>query len=546
MCNHAHNPSDQVPHGAALEHGQAHEAHHLQWSRRTFLRSIGIAGGVSMMAGGMPVTLLKGAFLEMALSLSPADRVLVLIRLKGGNDGLNTIIPLQNYGTYQALRPQIRIPANQITSLNSAFGIPQTMNDLMPLWQEGAMKIVHGVGYPNQNLSHFRSTDIWSSASNANVVDESGWLGRLLVEQYPDYLTNPPEVPPAIQIGSAGNITFMDGDNVNLAVSLTNPDELAEIAALGQLYDVQNLPPCLYGEQLGFVRTVANSLYFYAQRIKQAFDSSSTQANYQDGPLWRQLALVARLIKGGLGTRLYMVTLDGFDTHAVQNQSHPALLAQLASAVRAFYQDLAAGQRAQDVLCMTQSEFGRRPEQNASGGTDHGAAAPLFLFGPGLNGNGFVGTAPSLTNLDNDGNLIFSTDFRRIYATALEHWLCIPPATVDAVMGQSFARLPLGLQCSPSTSVTEAVAPGIEHEARYLSHREVVIAYALPAAAQVRVEVFNMLGQPVATLVNARLEPGRHEARFVAPHGYIPGGQYVYRISAGQAAVSRIIRLAGH
>lgn len=539
MCDqHNHTP----PAGSALEHGEAHEADHLRWSRRSFLRSIGITGGVSLMAGGMPITALKGAFLEMALANSPTDRVLVLIRLKGGNDGLNTIIPVHDYGTYQSLRPQIRVPSNQIIPLDSAFGMPQAMSDLQSLWGDGAMKVVHGVGYPDQNLSHFRSSDIWASASPANVIDESGWLGRLLVEQYPDYLSNPPEIPPAVQIGGTGNITFMNSDNVNLSVSVTNPEELAEIALLGQLYDILDLPDCLYGEQLGYLRAVANSTFIYAQRIKNAFDNSSTDATYQDGPLWRQLALVARLIKGGLGTKLYMVTLDGFDTHAGQSQSHPLLLAQLAGAVKAFYEDLTPTGHAGEVLCMTQSEFGRRPEQNASGGTDHGAAAPLFLFGAGVNGSGLVGTAPSLQNLDNNGNLVFSTDFRRIYATVLENWLCIDTETVDAVMGQSFPRIALGLDCV-ATGIAGEAAPGIRHEVRYITGREVVISYHLPSAARARVEVFNILGQPVALLADAWHMQGTHEVTFSSASRRLPAGQYVYRISAGQSAVSRSMRL---
>ncbi|MBP8239486.1 MAG: hypothetical protein KAX50_05980, partial [Saprospiraceae bacterium] len=305
--------TNKLPLGSSPDHGAAHENNHRQWSRRSFLRSIGITGGVSLMAGSMPLMALKGTFLEMALANSNSDRILVLIRLKGGNDGLNTIIPVSDYGTYQALRPQLRVPSNQIISLGSSFGMHPQMADLQPLWQDGAMKVVHGVGYPDQNLSHFRSSDIWASASPANVIDDSGWLGRLLMEQYPDYLTNPPLIPPAVQIGGVGNISFMDGENVNLSVSVTNPDELAEIAQLGQLYDVQNLPDCFFGEQLGYLRTIANSTFIYAQRIKDAFDNSTTDATYQNGSLWEQLALVARLIKGGLGTQLYMVTLDGFD-----------------------------------------------------------------------------------------------------------------------------------------------------------------------------------------------------------------------------------------
>jgi uncharacterized protein (DUF1501 family) len=193
-----------------------------------------------------------------------SDRILVLIRLKGGNDGLNTIIPVGDYGTYQALRPTIRVPQNEILNLNTAFGIPKTMAAAQTMWQDGKMKVVHSVGYPDQNLSHFRSSDIWASASDSNVTDDSGWLGRHLQQLYPDFLLNPPALPPAIQIGSVGNLAFTDSNNVNISVSVNDPNELYEIAQLGQLYSLDNLPDCLYGEQLGYMRAVANSTFVYA------------------------------------------------------------------------------------------------------------------------------------------------------------------------------------------------------------------------------------------------------------------------------------------
>lgn len=531
--------------GSALEHGEAHERDHRRWSRRNFLQSLGIAGGSSILLGNMPITALMNSPLAYALMQGESDRILVLIRLKGGNDGLNTIIPIGDYGTYQALRPTIRVPQNEILNLNDAFGIPKTMEKANALWQDGAMKIVHSVGYPDQNLSHFRSSDIWASASDAQVVDDSGWLGRYLQQLYPDFLMNPPALPPAIQIGSVGNLAFTDTNNVNISVSVNDPNELYEIAQLGQLYSLNNLPDCLYGEQLGYMRAVANSTFVYAEVIKNAYDATTNQVQYPTGGLGRQLALVARLIKGNLGTKFYMVTLDGFDTHARQSEIHPGLLRELADSISAFYLDLAFVQKDKDVLSMTISEFGRRPEQNASNGCDHGAAAPLLLFGEGLNGNGFVGTAPDLQNLDNNGNLKFGTDFRQIYATILENWLCINANTVNTVLGKNFTRLNLGLTCMGTTSLSGIAAPSIQHEARYISSQQIDIQYNLPQSTQVRVDIFNVLGQAVATLVNEYQMSGQHKVTFT-PKGLLASGQYFYRIQAGGSVVGQAVRVVNH
>ena len=541
MCNH--DKKNHPRHGSAIEHGQAHEQDHQMWSRRMFIRNLGIAGSVSLMLGKMPITAMASSPLAWALANSENnERILVLVRLKGGNDGLNMIIPVFDYGTYQANRPGIGIPLAQITNLNNEFGIPNSMADVMPLWQDGRMKVVNSVGYPDQNLSHFRSADIWASASDANVVEDSGWLGRFLEGQFPDYLTNPPSVPPAIQIGGSGNLIFNNSDAINMGVIVDDPNALYEIAQNGQLYDTTNLPECYYGDQLGYLRTIANSTFRYTEAITQAYDASTNAAAYDNG-FAQQLALVARLIKGGLGTRLYMVTLDGFDTHAGQNNIHPNLLNTLAKGMKAFYDDLGVGGFAKDVLSMTFSEFGRRPEQNASGGTDHGAAAPLLLFGEGLNGNGIVGENPDLHNLDPNGNLQFSTDFRQAYATLLEYWLCVDADTVDGVLGQSFTRMPeLGLDCAP-TPVFEPLALQLKHWATY-EGGQVGIYYILPEGMPVQVQIFNMLGQPVATLFNGYQPAGQHRHVFHADRARITAGYYVYSIQAGRQVFSQKLRVA--
>lgn len=542
MCNHHNdNQKEEKRLGSALEHGQAHEQDHRRWSRRTFMRNLGIAGSASFLLGKIPVTALAASPLGFALSNSNSDRILVLIRLKGGNDGLNMIIPVYDYGTYQSYRPTIRVPQDQITDLGGGIGIPSYMDGMHSLWQDGKMKVVHDVGYPDQSLSHFRSSDIWASGSDAGQQLASGWLGRFLENEFPDYLVNPPEEPPAIQIGGAGNLVFTNSDLFNMSVIVNNPQELAQIAQNGQLYDPTDVPDCYYGEQLTFMRSVANSTFKYAGVINQAYSAATNAVDYQFN-LGAQLALVARLIKGGLGTQLYMVELDGFDTHALQTQTHPFLLFQLSQAVKAFYDDLAEGGVAHRVLCMTHSEFGRRIEQNASGGTDHGAASPLLVFGNGVNGNGFVGTQPNLQNLDNTGNLIYSVDFRRIYATVLEYWLCIESADVDGVLGQSFERLPqLGLDCAP-TSTRQAQPPAIDHRLAY-GDGEVIIMYDLPEAANVTVQVFDMIGRPVETLFSGYQLAGEHSVAFRDRQARLAAGIYVYSIKVGRQAYSGKIRM---
>ena len=198
-----------------------------------------------------------------------------------------------------------------------------------------------------------------------------------------------------------------------------------------------NLPGCTYGDQLGFMRGLTNTTYKYSKVIKAAYDSSQNVVSYynpDDDPkpqLGKQLEIIARMIKGNLGTKIYMVTLDGFDTHANQIDRHQELMTDLSSAVSKFYEDLAELEMDKDVLSMTFSEFGRRVNENGSEGTDHGTSSTTLLFGGGLDGNGILGSEPDLTNLDRSGNTTATMDFRELYATVLKEWLCIEPASID-------------------------------------------------------------------------------------------------------------------
>lgn len=545
MCNHdKKNNHKQPKRGIALEHGQAHHKDHQDWSRRTFLRQMGIAGTASFLLGKMPLTAITSSPLAMALnSATNEDRILVLIRLKGGNDGLNTIIPLFDYGTYQSARSNIAIPQNEVINLTGELGMPGTMSALENMWLDGQMKVVNNVGYENHSLSHFRSTDIWSTASDADETLNSGWLGRLLEQEFPDFLNNPPMTPPAIQMGSAGNLVFSNTDGFDMSLNVANPEQLYSIAQTGQLYDPLAVPDCHYGEQLSYLRSVANNTFRYAEVVADAYSEGTNSVEYDNNSLAEQLALVARMVRGGLGTRLYMVVHDGFDTHANQNNNHPALMNQLARAVQHFHEDLADGGYGDRTLSMTFSEFGRRIEQNASGGTDHGAAAPLLMFGEGLNGNGALGGLPDLQEVDENGNLQYTTDFRQIYATVLEQWLCIDGNLVDQVMGETYERLGgLGLNCVPVSTWAPQEVSSIDLQAYYHAG-QLYLNYELPTASPVEITLYNMLGQPMKKVFNGYQMSGSQ--RFSLPLSDIgwAAGVYVVNVRVGSQQYSKQIRL---
>ena len=510
----------------------AHDQEHATWNRRSFIQALGLAGAGSMMLAGTNVSATAPSPLSVALSGSENDNILVIIRLKGGNDGLNTVVPLYDYGTYSNLRPTIRHQENELLSLSPDFAIPNYMSALESVWGEGNMKIIHGVGYPDQNLSHFRSSDIWATADAINV-EPTGWWGRYFEDLYPDYLINPPEAPPAVQIGSIGNLIF-EGSGSNYAFSVANPDQLANIAQTGGLHDVVNLPECVYGDQLLFLRAQTNTTFTYAEVINDAYTSSSNEASYIQGTLSDQLAIIARMIKGGLGTKVYMVSLNGFDTHADQVNKQRTLHEDLANSIKHFYEDLASTGYDDKVLGMTISEFGRRPYENGSNGTDHGAASPTFLFGAGLNGNGFVGAHPEInaSAWDNNNNLVPSTDFRDVYASVLTDWFCLDPSVVNTILlNENYQTLNLGFNCQGLNTQNFANVSHFSHVATYRDNRT-FIEINMQNSAHVEVKLINILGQEMVTLCNEILTPGNHiidvKARANTRLAY---GQYIYRIN---------------
>lgn len=394
------------------------------------------------------------------------DHVLVIVQLSGGNDGLNMVIPVADYSNYYNARTNIAIPQNRVLSIAgvTGTGIHPSMTGLQTLFTEGKAKLVQAVGYPQPNFSHFRATDIWMSASNSNQEVYSGWAGRYLNYEYPNFPTGYPSMdmpdPLAIQIGSTTTLTTQ-GPTVNMGMSITNPTNFYNL--INGTTDPAPATPA--GKELKFIRQVNQQTQKYSTVIKAAANAVTQQVTYPtNNSLADQLKIVARLIAGGLRTRVYMVSFGGFDTHSVQvNASdttignHATLLQRVSDAIKAFQDDLKFLNVEERVVGMTYSEFGRRIKSNSSTGTDHGAAAPMFLFGSQIDA-GMLGVNPAIpANATVNDNIPMQYDFRSIYATLLEKWFCLEKTVVDSLfppnINNQLQSLPL-IKTGACTGVT--------------------------------------------------------------------------------------------
>jgi uncharacterized protein (DUF1501 family) len=387
-------------------------------TRRNFLKSSALLS----LAPTVPGFLARTA---RAVAPERDARVLVVLQLDGGNDGLNTLVPFAD-PEYAKLRPSLKVATGRLLKVNDRFGLHPSLTGFSKLLEAGSLGVVPGVGYPNPNRSHFRSMAIWQSARfDPEEHNGLGWLGRALDGS--DKAGNPaallvgPESPPVALRGRRSVAAALDR-----VEDLTLIEPMARATPAGSSEDL-----------LGFVRRATLDSYATADRLA-GLAGKGTDAAYPDTGLGRRLRLAARLLKADLGTRVFYAVQSGYDTHASQNFQHAGLLNELAGAVKAFFDDLTAAKIADRVALMVFSEFGRTVKENGSAGTDHGTAAPVFLAGPGVKA-GVTGTQPSLTDLAG-GEPKMTTDFRRVYATLLEDWLGMPAA---AALAGPFEKLPL-------------------------------------------------------------------------------------------------------
>ena len=565
-------------HHTSPHKGKDHEGHDLEhkaWSRRSFLQALGIAGSGSMLLGSQYLTASAPSPLTAAISMAETDNILILIRLSGGNDGLSTVIPIEQYDMYANARPNIYIPESKILKLTDEFGVPTYMKSLQPLWGEGQFKAVHGVGYEGQSLSHFTGSDIFSNTDLTTTGfsgEPTGWMGRHFEDIYPDYLITPPEAPAAIQIGNFGSLVF-EGNETNYAFVTNNIDQLEQIADTGLQYSLDQalFDQCMYGDQLRFLRGMSNTTLEYAGKIYDAAQRGQNQVEYQNNDFARQLKLLARLIKGNLGTKVYMISMGGFDTHGNQPLAHERLMTNLSVAVNNFYEDIAFTNQDEKVLSMTFSEFGRRIFENGSNGTDHGKASPTLFFGSGLNGSAFVGDHPSLEDPNERGNLEYTMDFRDLYGTVLAEWLCVDRTLVERhLLGHPYKAINLGFNCSGETFDDIAYSDGdptpptpldprdpiaidptpelleaIVHKPFYPTEKTPHIYLEMPFTAHVDIQLFNIMGQNLGTIYNEIMTQGSIEINIRERMSkFIATGKYIYRIRVQDKKMSKSVMVA--
>lgn len=348
------------------------------------------------------------------------DKILVVIQLSGGNDGLNTIIPYRN-DTYFQLRPKISIKPEKILKVSDELGFNAAFEKLQGIYDQGYMGIINNVGYPNPDRSHFRSMDIWQSA-NAKEYLNTGWLGRYLDANCDGAEHNAIEIDDTLSLALKGEAikSMALKDPARLYRETQNPF-FKTIAESRPPEDADPIVSYLYKTA---AETVSSANYIYNHTKVY-----SSNAAYPDNDFGNRLKMIGKLINSGVNTRVYYAALSGFDTHINQNGQHEKLLKQYAEAVEALIHDLDSKGNFDRTLIMTFSEFGRRVSENASAGTDHGTANNVFLYGKSLKQNGFFNSTPNLNSLD-EGDLIYQVDFRSIYATILNRWLSAEPSKI--------------------------------------------------------------------------------------------------------------------
>lgn len=421
-------------------------------NRRDFIKLSSVAtaylpialSGFSLFAGEKP----KGLEFE-----EDNDNILVLVQLQGGNDGLNTVFNMSQYNNLQSVRSNIIIPDTDLLSLNDETKLHPSMTGMKKIWDQENMGIIQNVAYPNQNRSHFRSTDIWNSASSSEDYISSGWLGRFFSENHSEFPTGYPNTdnphPFAITLGTIISETCQ-GSNANFSMALIDPDNPGTAA----VSNTGAIPANCYGDTLKFVNDTVSQTNAYASVVQNASNTgnnlSDKYENTNNNNLAGKLKNVARLISGGLKTKVYVVQLGGFDTHNnqivegdVTKGKHSELLNELSSAIEAFQDDLKLLGIDNKVVGMTYSEFGRRIRSNDGLGTDHGTAAPLFLFGNCV-ANQVLGDAPEIdTEVDVLEGVQMQYDFRNIYSTILTDWLGASQTESNTVLFDNFDALPL-------------------------------------------------------------------------------------------------------
>mgnify|MGYP001814363820 CR=1 FL=1 len=502
-----------------------------------------------------------------------SNRKLVLINLAGGNDGLNTLIPLNQYDDYKGrLRRTIGVAENSLIELdttlggNKQIGLNPALQPFKSIYDQGRLRIIQSVGYPFFNKSHFKSTDLYLTGNDGDSLDNgrnSGWIGRFMEQQYEDLLTAP--FPLGIQIGTTqASLGFKGEHSHGLSMNLTGQDVEGFFSVLNGLAGEAPLeiPDSDYGDQIKFLINTDNASNKYAEAISDAFTKGNNDASYPDTGLADQLKTVARLISGDLGSKIYMVRLSGFDTHNSQVASegnilgnHHNLLTEVADAVEGFMTDLTNQNLDGDVVGLTFSEFGRKAAENGNLGTDHGEIAPMFIFGTPVQG-GVSGTNPILSEAQSNNNFQIQTvqyDYRDTFATLLQNFLGADNAVIDETFfnhyeTRSFTEAKLNevlkAEFNLANCATFSTDNLLKENKKWLLHPNPVqdiinFSTTIKGASKVSFKVYNTLGKLLMNQTNV-LEFGQLNLNLK----HLKSGLYLFHIEVdGQIETHKVVKI---
>lgn len=518
--------------------------------RKEFLKKAALAGVMPFVIDGLSFKTHAATPMLKAIANASAQngRVFVLIQLNGGNDGLNTVIPTDQYSNLSSLRNNVIIPESKVLKLNgiNGTGLHPSLSALQTLYNEGKLNIVQSVGYPNPNFSHFRSTDIWHSASDSNQFINSGWGGRYNQHLHPDFPENYPNSentdPLAISIGFTVS-TMLMGESTNTGMAISDPKTFYELVS-GTVDPAPNTP---MGHELTYVRLILQQTQSYNATVKSAALAATNKATYPNNNLANQLKIVANLIAGGLTTPIYTVSMGGFDTHANQvantggneTGAHANLLKNLSDAIAAFQKDCELLGIADKVAGMTYSEFGRRIKSNDSKGTDHGTAAPLIVFGTQVNPT-ILGNNPQIpSNVTVNDNIPMQYDFRQVYASVLQDWFQTNPSIIQQdILFKSFNTIAIFKQQLNVGNNFKSSKLQLSQNYPNPFKLNTTIDYYSPGA-NIELKLFNHQGQLLLTLLNEFKEEGLHHFTFNG-EGLV-AGNYYYQLITPIGQISKLM-----
>ncbi|MEQ9402737.1 MAG: DUF1501 domain-containing protein [Cyclobacteriaceae bacterium] len=548
--------------------------------RRNFIKKMGFAAGAPIAFQGIPMKVLGShQNLQRLAAQSDNDRVLIILQLHGGNDGLNTVIPISNYDEYYSRRANVAIPykvgnrtlipLDSTVATEEQVGVHPDMHDFKYLYDTGRAAVFQGVSYRNNNGSHFRGRDIWFMGGDADDYFSSGWVGRYLNTQYAplsypaDFPTTEMPDPLALEMGNDVSLLFHQEGNIPTSISLgSNPEGLANLIEQLEGFEDEGIdprgnPPAFlndspYGQEMNWILGLEDKSEVYIQRLAEIYEATSeTTVTYPEtypfnapqgaktNPLSNQLQVVARLLAGGIKTKVFLVKMGGFDTHASQVESydptmglHGALLYHISSAMRAFQADLRSRGIEDRALTMTMSEFGRRIGSNGSYGTDHGTGGPTLMFGLGVK-QGIYGTVPDVSQ----SNVGLQFDFRQICANILKDWLCVDQSVItNDIFFRNFidGTDPDGGTYEPIDLIKEVI---LGEKEVVKSKYKITSLYPNPANnyTQVKVMVNNYqdvkvelidLNGVVVSEFNRSVAPGEHTFSFMLD-GMSPGFYFI-------------------